>query len=372
MKIAIVHNIIWSRYRLNLFDAISSSIKDGDKLFVIQVAKTEKSRESIKSSFDVRINHHYKLLYDGFYEDISPAKRSILVAKNLVIFKYDVVLVTGYACLESWVVLILSNFFRKKIILALDSSEFEFKINSKVNFLKRFFIRKVDAVLAYGTASANLALDLGAKSNVFFPFHCLSSDYYLNVHFIVNKKRAMICKEGFLFLYVGRLSSEKGILDLILSFNAAFGGTSSVSLQIVGGGPLLNQYESLIQDLSASNICITGPLIGGELIDAYIGSNCLVLPSTVEPWGLVVNEALCLGTPVVVSDRCGCVRDLVDGNQDAIKFNAANRKDLERALREAYSRFKDFDEQRVKRCVDLGQSYSPERAAETFFRAVES
>jgi glycosyltransferase involved in cell wall biosynthesis len=48
-----------------------------------------------------------------------------------------------------------------------------------------------------------------------------------------------------------------------------------------------------------------------EVGRALADSDCLVLPSLPEPWGLVANEALCSGIPIIVSNQCGCARDLV-------------------------------------------------------------
>ena len=48
-----------------------------------------------------------------------------------------------------------------------------------------------------------------------------------------------------------------------------------------------------------------------ELPKAYVAADAFVLPSSYEPWGLVVNEAMCFGLPVIVSDRVGAAPDLV-------------------------------------------------------------
>ena len=61
-------------------------------------------------------------------------------------------------------------------------------------------------------------------------------------------------------------------------------------------------------------------------------SDVLVLPSKSEPWGLVVNEAMVCGMPVVVSDTCGCVGDLVRDGANGFTFNHAQQADLEKHL----------------------------------------
>ena len=61
-------------------------------------------------------------------------------------------------------------------------------------------------------------------------------------------------------------------------------------------------------------------------------SDVLILPSKSEPWGLVVNEAMVCGMPVIVSETCGCVADLVKNDLNGFTFDPGNEKELERAM----------------------------------------
>jgi len=60
----------------------------------------------------------------------------------------------------------------------------------------------------------------------------------------------------------------------------------------------------------------------------YQKAGCFVLPSISEPWGLAVNEAIAAGTPVLVSDRCGCAPDLVRPGENRFIFSPMNVKEL--------------------------------------------
>ncbi|MBE9129854.1 glycosyltransferase family 4 protein [Coleofasciculus sp. LEGE 07081] len=372
MKIVYFHNILWSRYRLALFDSIAKRIPIDWSFLVCQFARNEISRSSFKDNETLPVNHDYRLLSNGNYDDLSFLKRMTLSC--LVLFKVnvDVIVVTGYSLPESWFSLFFSKLFRKKIILTIDSSHLEFDPESKFNFLKRLFVRSVDAVLVYGYSSTKLVELLGRKEGVFGPFHCVEAGFYLPEFDVIKYRRLHLPSSNFRFLFVGRLAPEKNILGLILAFSSVFANRHDVSLQIVGGGELLDECQLLINRLLVNNVSLLGPISGKALTSIYMQTHCFVLPSLIEPWGLVVNEALCLGTPVVVSDKCGCVLDLVDNNQDAIKFDALNLADLKRALLTAYDRFKGLDVERVRRCIELGQSYSPATAADIFLRAVGS
>jgi glycosyltransferase involved in cell wall biosynthesis len=75
-----------------------------------------------------------------------------------------------------------------------------------------------------------------------------------------------------------------------------------------------------------------GRLAGEELLSAYCAADVFVLPSRFEPWGLVVNEAMAAGLPVVASIRVGCVDDLIDGRDTGVVYNFADPEGLFDAL----------------------------------------
>ena len=114
------------------------------------------------------------------------------------------------------------------------------------------------------------------------------------------------------FLYVGRLAAEKNV-GLLLSAWLAYrreGGTWP--LVLVGDGPARAELECLAAtEQFGTEITFAGHRRSDELIPFYAFAGCFVLPSTQEPWGLVVNEAMAAHLPVLVSTSCGCAEDLV-------------------------------------------------------------
>jgi glycosyltransferase involved in cell wall biosynthesis len=110
-------------------------------------------------------------------------------------------------------------------------------------------------------------------------------------------------------LYLGRLEPIKGVSDLLDAFASIASRRGDIRLMIAGSGSL----DSLVRDAAAVNphISYLGRLSGTAVLDAYVASDIVVTPSRFEPWGLVVNEAMACGRPVVGTDRVGCVDDLV-------------------------------------------------------------
>src|SRR6202035_2548988 len=61
-----------------------------------------------------------------------------------------------------------------------------------------------------------------------------------------------------------------------------------------------------------------------EIVPYYAFAGCFVLPSLREPWGLVVNEAMAAGLPLILSDHCGCADDLLETERNGYVFDPAD------------------------------------------------
>jgi glycosyltransferase involved in cell wall biosynthesis len=135
-----------------------------------------------------------------------------------------------------------------------------------------------------------------------------------------------------LFLYVGRLEAHKGLQDLLDAFRMLAADSSvRASLLMVGGGAMADELKR--KAASLAGITFSGRLAGDSLLDAYAAADVLVLPSHFEPWGLVVNEAMAAGLPVVVTDRVGCAEDLVMAGDTGLIVPAEDPLALGKALR---------------------------------------
>jgi glycosyltransferase involved in cell wall biosynthesis len=116
-------------------------------------------------------------------------------------------------------------------------------------------------------------------------------------------------------VYVGRLSPEKRVEDLIRASKALDPGLDW-TLTIVGKGPLHEALETLAD--GDPRIVFTGALSQFEVGSVLRTADVLVLPSSYEAWGLVVNEALGFGVRVLASDRVGSAADLIHESNGAV------------------------------------------------------
>lgn len=171
------------------------------------------------------------------------------------------------------------------------------------------------------------------------------------------KRSLGIPDEDQVVLFAGKFEENKRPLDLLHAFLAA--RLERASLLYVGSGPQEKQLRSAAA--GKPNIFIA-PFRNQSLMpQTYAMADVFVLPSSAESWGLAVNEAMCMGRPVIVSDHVGCARDLVIQEETGLTFAAGDVSALRQALRHALD-----DEARLKswgkRAAEHIGSYSYENA----------
>jgi glycosyltransferase involved in cell wall biosynthesis len=136
------------------------------------------------------------------------------------------------------------------------------------------------------------------------------------------------------FVVVARLVPKKN-LALVLRAYAQLDSTRAGAreLHIIGYGPLLADLQQQAEVLGiAARTRFLGQQPSSFIADALTRSLAMILASTEEQFGLVVNEALATGTPVIVSNNAGAVDELVDNLGNGLVINPRNEVDLVRAM----------------------------------------
>jgi glycosyltransferase involved in cell wall biosynthesis len=147
-------------------------------------------------------------------------------------------------------------------------------------------------------------------------------------------------------IFSAKLQSWKRPFDLLQAFAKAT--IPNAFLVFAGEGPLREQLESDARTLGvASRVRFLGFVNQPMLPAVYRSADVMVLPSEYEPFGVVVNESMCCGCPVIASDRVGSARDLVAPTEDSFIYrcgdvealtNLLRRVAADRALLESVSR----------------------------------
>jgi len=181
--------------------------------------------------------------------------------------------------------------------------------------LKRMLVSALfDAALVGGCRAADYANRLGIPvEKIYFKYNVVDNEWFERR---ANEIRAQKVHPQNLpsdfFLFVGRLAPEKNVLTLLNAFHEYVTNGGRWDLVIVGRGPLQNVVDTAVRDYNLSDrVRLEGFKNGAEIIPYYAFARCFVLPSVREPWGLVVNEAMACGLPVICSVNCGAYDDLI-------------------------------------------------------------
>lgn len=245
-------------------------------------------------------------------------KQCLLIIKLLFSTKYDEVIVGGYTTFMAWMPILFSS-YRKNAIL-LESTFRETKISGWQVKLKKFFFSRLHRVYVCGSPHAKLARMFGFKGECKYW-------YSVGLFNAVPQPKYVARTEVKNFLFVGRLIWQKNIEWLIERFTEHL----ELNLTIVGFGELEDKLRNKIR---TPNIRMIGAVKNTELPNYYQNSDVFILPSISETWGLVVEEALNNGVPVMLSHMVGAADDLVIKDKTGVVFQSNNIEDFECKLRE--------------------------------------
>jgi glycosyltransferase involved in cell wall biosynthesis len=133
-------------------------------------------------------------------------------------------------------------------------------------------------------------------------------------------------------LFVGQLIERKGIFILLEAIEKLLETHQSFHLSIIGSGILKDDIQQFIKAKNLQNVVELLGVIDSQNVHKYIAqADLLILPSVFDGWGIVVNEALQSGIPVLVSDQCGA-KELINHGKNGVIFKANNLNDLKEKL----------------------------------------
>lgn len=175
------------------------------------------------------------------------------------------------------------------------------------------------------------------------------------------------------FLCVGRFIEEKNYPLLLESYALYQSLGGSRSLLIVGSGPLEHTVESLISTLPDPSAVTVMPFVQmSQLLDIYRNSHSLILASLKDTWGLVVNEAIASGIPVLVSNKCGCVPDLVENRVTGYTFPVGKPSALSECLFEVEALDSKSKQTMIEKAKLRLNDFSPQSFAHGLEQACEA
>lgn len=240
----------------------------------------------------------------------------------------DVVCVNGWGLPGSVSIAEWCLVNRKPIILLSDSTEGDAPRNRLSEGTKSQIVKLCSAAVVAGSRHRDYLVKLGMTRNrIFLGYDVVDNGHFregaskVRQHAESERRRLGLPSEY--FLTCCRFGAVKNLTAVITAFAHYRALTEKPwALVLVGDGELRPAITALVQSLGLQeSVALVGARGYGELPSYYGLAGCFVHASTKEPWGLVVNEAMAAGLPVLVSERCGCTPELVHEDVNGYAFD---------------------------------------------------
>jgi glycosyltransferase involved in cell wall biosynthesis len=369
-KLAVVTDLM-APYRVPLFNALADKL--GNRLHVFFMAEKADNRLWQSAAPDTRFEHS---IVHG--RDLSPKWSSGFnhfwnpgMFRELSRFGPDVVVIGGYHHPTSYAALAFAKAKRRKLVLWSESTAMDARPSSYVRgAIKKWFLSQCDGFLVPGIASRNYLLSLGVNPKLIYRSqNSIDVDVFehLSAPFRTVEARREFRElhrlPEFLLLFVGRLSPEKGF-PLMVDLAARLQKKGrDVGIVVVGDGDKKDEYLSASADLAPGTALFVGFVQQPQLPLYYAQADALVLPSRSEPWGLVLNEAMACGLPVVCSPHVGASYDLITNGETG--FVCDDMEDYERTI-ELLISDRTKHHQVSDAAIVRARTFTPDAAAEGF------
>lgn len=227
----------------------------------------------------------------------------------------------------------------RAVVMMGDSTEVDLKRRWWRELVKRRFVsRNCHAAFVAGQSSREYFRKLGVPAGAIWDGY----DVVDNAHFAQRSDAARVqgraaagisaLPERY-FLYVGRFAPEKNLSALLRAYGQyRRDDRDGWGLVLVGSGEEEARLRALEKEESLPELVWPGFVQTDRLPVYYAFAGCFILPSVREPWGLVVNEAMACGLPVLASRRCGSAADLIVEGTNGFTFDPADRGELARLM----------------------------------------
>lgn len=255
-----------------------------------------------------------------------------------IVIKNDLIIIGGYEQPTYILISMLCRLFNKPYIISYDgisTDRLEKKENGIKAKIKQIVISNSKYILGNGTVSKKYFNESFGYplEKIYNQYLTVDSDkikrLYENKETYRNeyRKKLGIDKNEKVLIYSGRLVDIKNVDSVIKAISKL--DKNDLTFLITGGGELEEELKKLSDSLGVKTI-ITGFISNQEeLFKHYFIGDALILPSSVyEVWGLVVNEGMLCGLPVLVSNICGCSLDLVKNNKNGYIINPLELNDI--------------------------------------------
>ncbi len=365
-KTVILTEII-APYRIPVFNALAR--RPELNLHVIFLAETDAAtrqwrvyKDEIRFSHQVlpawrwRAGNHSCLINRGLWSALNAAGPQVIVCG-------------GYSYPASWEALLWARRHQVRFVLWSESTSQDARAGRPwVESLKAYFVRHCERFVVPGKASFEYLRSLGSpEANIVTAPNAVDNSFFAaqaeDARAHAEKFRARLQLPSRFILFAGRLVAEKGVFDLLQAYAKLENGLrSEVGLVFAGDGIAREELAQQAKRISPGMICFPGFAQREDLASLYALAETLVLPTHTDTWGLVVNEAMACGLPIIVSSVAGSSSDLVEDGWNGYVVPPRDPRKLSLAI-DSLLRQPELQRRMSEHSAERIRNYSPEACA---------
>ena len=275
----------------------------------------------------------------GFWSLINPQ-----ISRELRRHRYDALWINGHNH-ATYVLGIFAAqflgipvFMRCETHLALTRSSLKRAVRKPL--MSFFYQHLCDVCLPIGTLNRAFYTEHGVSENKLFTVpYAVDNDYFAKAAEQYPDRAKTKSELGLptlkpAILFASKMSARKRPMDLLMAFQRVRDGGRDAALAFVGSGEQDDALKHYVVEHQLPDVYFFGFRNQTELPRFYSAADIFAFPSENEPWGLVLNEVMCAGLPVVASREIGAVPDLVQHGENGFVFEAGNVDQLTDYLRQ--------------------------------------
>ncbi len=366
VRLVILTEII-APYRIPVFNALAG--QPGIDLHVIFLAETNATlRQWRVYKNEIRFSYRVLPSWRGRF-----AGNELLINWGLTSALNEadphVIICGGYNYAASWRALLWAKRRGVRFVLWSESNRYDARRGSRwVEFLKAYFLEHCDGFVVPGKASLEYLCALGsAGGSITIAPNAVDNDLFASqaaaARLDAAEFREKLKLPSRFILFVGRLVPEKGVFDLLEAYAKLDSRMrSAVGLVFAGDGVSRAQLAEMAKRIEPGMVCFPGFAQREDLAGFYALADVLVLPTHSDPWGLVVNEAMACGLPIIVSNVAGSSEDLVENGWNGYVVAPKDSEKLSEAI-DSVARQPELRQQMSVRSLERIRNYSPEACA---------
>lgn len=321
MKRFLIFHPYLAPYRIDLYNRLS-------KITNLKVLLTGSNAEIATLGFDLeQVNKVAEFNYCYYQKGIRIGRHllSSIYWKVIKKFRPDIILAHELG-INTLFAILLRYLFNYKIYITIDDSpSMALHYGFKRELLRKWIFRHIHGALVVNPQVKDyLENKYKNKDCKYLYFPIIQNDAVLEnkINSAQEKAKKYITQyklnDKKIILFVGRLETIKAPDRLIETYESLHDKSSI--LVIVGKGSLFSHLKQHVKEKELEDkVILTGALSGNELYAWYYLAHLFVLPSTFEPFGAVVNEALVAGCYTIVSDKVGASSLINETNGDIFK-----------------------------------------------------